>query len=646
MNFTPAIVIDYLMGSGLAATLLITLSTSLALGWQAWRLGGNRAAEYLCLTAASLLACSAITLPYLAFGAITGTNSAMWSGPLDRFAGTVLLVTLALALTTTQSTPRIRIGLLVVLGLAAIGWSTWAGVWAELYRTNPARFATSDPSGLSAIWDLALAGAAAALTFVLWRRPKRPPTWLLATVGLLALGALLDALYPLSFTAAVWTRLGTLCAALVLTTTSVSAPWAAGTRESAASIAARRLRKIVRGGGAEFGDRSAGAMVGAGLLTPDAAAGARVPTHLVRAETIAVAELRSRVADLDRRLVEQARVANDARMVANLFNSSIERLPIPLVVLDPVGRVLASSPSAGRRLHIALDVGASLPALMQPTVADSVARALREVKTKGRTQLEVEVSGTKRALELQALVDERGGHAGSLLLVDPVVGIPERAGEIVPSLVEALRGPVRSLMAFSSLATGTHRLPEADIENHFAILNSTLRRLDVLLANLCTALEIEEGTPAPHRPGAIADVADVLRACVERAQPQFSERDGELGLSVDGWLPPALVDTQVLAQIVDNLLTNAAACSPYGSRTILRATIDRSSDHRSNVRIRIDYRDRGTADSGGESQSSIAARPALLIARILTERARCGWREGVDDDGGARVEVRIPAKVA
>lgn len=646
MNFALTAVIEFLTGNGVVATLLITLSTALALGWHAWRRDGSHAAEYLCLAAIGLLVYSTIPLPYMAYAALTGTDPAIWSGPLDRFAATLLLVTLALTLATSSETPRRRAGLLGVLGLAAIGWSAWAGVWADLYRADPARFATHDPTALSPIWDLALAGAAVMLGISLLRRPLRPPAWLVTSIGLFALGALLDAIVPLRPTAAVWTHAGTLGAALTLTATALVAPWGVRGQESTASTASRRLRRIVRSAGADVEARTPDLPIGDTLVALDPTPGAGVPAHLTRAEANVLTELRERVGILDRRLVEQTRATNEARAAATLFGSSLKRLPIGLVVVDAAGRVLAANPSAERRLRVTLDTGASLPARLSQPAADPLARALHDVKTSGRTKFEIDVSGLRRTLEIQSLVDDRGVHAGAIVLIDPGDVVAERAGEIIPPLVDAIRGPVRGLMAFSSLITGTHRLPEAELQSQFGLFTSHLRYLEVMLSDLCTALEIEEGAP-PHRPGAIADVADVLRACVERSQPQFGEKAVDLALAVEGWLPPALVDTQVLAQIVDNLLTNAANHSPYGSRATLRATLDRSDEHRWNVRVRLDYRDRGTAEVTGGGASSTPVRPALLIARVLTERANCVWREEVvDDDGGARIEVNIPAKVA
>ena len=646
MNLAPATVIDFFTGSGLAATLLVTFTLSLSLGWYSWQRGRSRAAEYLCLTSASLLVCSTIPLPYMVYGAVTGTDSGLWSGPLDRFACTVLLITLALTLTSSFGTPRWRTGLLAVLAVAALGWSAWAGVWADLYRANPAYFSTHDPTGLSMVWDLALATGAAAFAIVLWKRPERPPTWLVTCIGLLAIGALLDGIVPLRVTEAVWTRIGTLGAALVLTSTSVTAPWAVETRESAAAVAAKRLRRIVRSETKSLRGKSLTAEPVAVDRPNEARDQVRVPTYLARAEAEAVADLRDRIGTLDAQLAEATRESSDARAALEMYSGSLERLPIGLVVLDPVGRVIISNPEAERRLGVSLDVGASMPTRLQPSVADSLSRALRAVRTTGRARLEADIAGARRAFELQALLDERGALSGSLLIIDPGDGVIARAGELVPSLVEALRGPVRSLLAFSTVVTGTPRLPEADIERHFAVIDSTLRNLDVLLGDLCTVLEIEQGAPAPNRPGAIADVADVLRSCVEKAQPQLKGKDIDVALKVDGWLPPALVDTQVLGQIIDNLLTNAAACSPYGSRATLWATIVVSGGGRPSVRVRLDYRDRGTATSTDRDERVTAARPALMIARVLTERASCTWREGVDENGGARVEVRIPARVA
>lgn len=641
--------IDFLTGSGLVTLLLVTLSTTLALGWTAWRGGGNRASEMVCATATAMLIATVLSVPYLAFGAITGADAAIWTGPLDRIASTCMLVILALALVSRHASQHLRLALVGILGLAAVAWSSWAMTWADLYRASPRRFAGGDPTGLAPIWDLALAAGAVALLVVLWKQTERPPSWMAAIIGILALGALLDAMAPSGATAALWMRLGRLVSALLLAAVAFSAPWHAEARGSTASVAARRLRAMAGVERAVPAARPDQRPTPYGVRIPasPSPAGEGAPAHLAKAESETIAALRSRIRDLDRRVVQHAHSANDARMAARLCSASIERLPLAMAVLDPVGRVLAHNPSAERRLRTRFEVGTSLPARLPAAAGDAIARCLREVRLHGRAEVGIEIEGATRSVELQALLDERGAHAGSLLLVDPVAGVSERAGELVPPIVEAVRGPIRSLMAFSSIVTSGHRISEAEIASRIASLDTTLRRLDVLLGDLCTALEIEQGASPAERPGTTADVADVLRGCVERAQPLYAEKRVDLALAVDGWLPPAHVDTQVLAQIVDNLLANAAACSPHGSRTTLRATLDRSADARPNVRVRLDYRDRGRAAAAEvPDRSSDTARPGLLIARILTERSRCLWSEGVGDDGGTKVELTIPTRVA
>lgn len=152
--------------------------------WAWWRALSEPDRRGLVALAAGLAATAA---PHLAFppaAASIGANEAAWGPPLDRLASTAGLIGIAL-LAGAGRGRRAALGLAAAGAAAAAAWLAW--IAASL---------AARPVGTGAVvaWDLGLVGLAALVVAGLARDPRGAPPWLLAAVGVLAVGSAWDAL--------------------------------------------------------------------------------------------------------------------------------------------------------------------------------------------------------------------------------------------------------------------------------------------------------------------------------------------------------------------------------------------------------------------------------------------------------------------
>src|SRR5208283_3907304 len=112
---------------------------------------------------------------------------------------------------------------------------------------------------------------------------------------------------------------------------------------------------------------------------------------------------------------------------------------------------------------------------------------------------------------------------------------------LLASLSHDLRTPLASITgAVTSLLQLGDKIPPPD-------------RRDRLVANLLDMSRIESGALAPRRE--LVDVAEVVRGAIERCRKVFPRK--EIAVSVARDLPPIRGDSNLLGQVLFNLLDNA-----------------------------------------------------------------------------------------
>jgi len=109
----------------------------------------------------------------------------LWAAPLDRLASAVGLACLGLMAVPPRAR-ALRASFLVAALASAIGWLGWLAM-------QPVAAAAPPPQATAA-WDVGLAVLGALAAAALSRGPWPAPRWMVATVGVLAAGSLVDAL--------------------------------------------------------------------------------------------------------------------------------------------------------------------------------------------------------------------------------------------------------------------------------------------------------------------------------------------------------------------------------------------------------------------------------------------------------------------
>ncbi len=198
--------VDFALSSGPAIVLSLGLPILLLAIWRARpdRPTEHPNLDYLGLAVTSLLVVALLQLPFWLYLERYVADAIRYVAPLDRLFTTVLLAALAVALTGSVGARRWRSAMIGCLAAATLAWAGWAPIWASEMAAVPPTL--SDPTGIARPWDFALAALAFAFAAVLAARKSRPPAWVFAVPGILAVGSLLDALGPAPVTGAVGAR--------------------------------------------------------------------------------------------------------------------------------------------------------------------------------------------------------------------------------------------------------------------------------------------------------------------------------------------------------------------------------------------------------------------------------------------------------
>jgi len=140
--------------------------------------------------------------------------------------------------------------------------------------------------------------------------------------------------------------------------------------------------------------------------------------------------------------------------------------------------------------------------------------------------------------------------------------------DFVSMVSHELRTPLGLIKGYvGTLLRRDAPLDEATREEFLQVIDEETDRLTELVTNLLDMSRIEAGTlRVDRRP---TPLARLLADCADRLRAR--EPDRALYLDVPSALPPVLADERRIAQVVDNLLTNAVRYSPEATPIVLGA---------------------------------------------------------------------------
>jgi signal transduction histidine kinase len=213
-------------------------------------------------------------------------------------------------------------------------------------------------------------------------------------------------------------------------------------------------------------------------------------------------------------------------------------------------------------------------------------------------------------------------------------------GERVAEIVHEIRNPLVSVKTFLQLLPDRAHDPEFR-QSFFEVAGEELRRVERLLD-----VVLEHARPAEAGAGdACAPVAPTLAALARLVSHGAARAGVELEVDAADALPDAAIGVDALRQVVLNLLSNALAVSPAGTRVRLAA-------HERGTALEIDVEDAGPGVPPALRErifepffSTRADRPGglgLAISKRIVEEA--GGSIAVEDapGGGSRFRVSLP----
>lgn len=183
--------------------------------------------------------------------------------------------------------------------------------------------------------------------------------------------------------------------------------------------------------------------------------------------------------------------------------------------------------------------------------------------------------------------------------------------EFIALVSHELRTPLTSIYGYVDVLREDDSLPDR-ARSQLEVVFRNAERLDRLVDDLLD--EVQHASGQIRLEVSEVDLAAVVRDCLTAAFPTAAEADVELGWD----LPEALVvygDRQRLAQVVDNLLSNALKYTPAGGQAEVVLTTDHAGESRWAV-LRI--RDAGIGIATGDQEQLFTR---FYRTREATDRA-------------------------
>jgi NtrC-family two-component system sensor histidine kinase KinB len=328
------------------------------------------------------------------------------------------------------------------------------------------------------------------------------------------------------------------------------------------------------------------------------------------------------------------------------YELAMEQMPWGVLLIDAQDKVVAGNAVAAQLLHTdRIPIGhEAADVFPDPPRALYALRSLAELAVADSTPQHVLFEQDRLRAEIHPLSYPVSGYIGAIALLHRQTTIPgPNAARLMPNITSGLKAPMASIAGYCDLVR-RGAVKEDQVDRLMGRIDANLSRLRTMLANLMTAVEYDEEAEA--RPSAAVDVAEAIRAAVERSRAQFEEKGVQLEVDIGTPIPPASVDPRALARILDNLLMSGAQRSPQGARVMLRAQLTEPAQGRKEIAVSIS--DAGPALAGSllgaiELDAGRGEAVGLSIARLLAEHQGArAWAES--DPRGTHFHLRLPIR--
>jgi signal transduction histidine kinase len=179
------------------------------------------------------------------------------------------------------------------------------------------------------------------------------------------------------------------------------------------------------------------------------------------------------------------------------------------------------------------------------------------------------VRAVERARRSERIARREAEQAQQLLSYqnEQLVEIDTLKDEFVSSVSHELRTPLTSISGYVELLLEDE--PDEEKRGYLAIVDRNAHRLLGLVSDLLFTARLQEGRLELER--AEVDLTELVRHAVDSARPRAESSSVELAVDADA-VPPLLGEPVRLAQLLDNLVSNAIKFTPAGGRVTVRLT--------------------------------------------------------------------------
>jgi signal transduction histidine kinase len=323
--------------------------------------------------------------------------------------------------------------------------------------------------------------------------------------------------------------------------------------------------------------------------------------------------------------------------------------PAGALELDQDYRAVAIS-IAGARNRLILILGVAFlvlylclfPILRQVTAQLAARnRELRDRAADRERMLEAERAARAEAESIQRLLGEQN---------DRLRQLDRMKDEFVSLVSHELRTPLTSIRGYVELLLDERSGMSAEGRNYLSVVDRNSERLLELVGDLLFLAQVDAGKLAIELED--VDLVQVVRDSVAVSRPLADARSVELDTTLER-VPVLSGDPARLAQVLDNLVSNAIKFTPGGGRVSIRLDADEE-------RVVLEVADTGLGIAAAEQsrlferffRSSRATENAipgtglgLSITKAIVERHGGRITVTSEEDEGTTVRVELPLAV-
>ncbi len=273
----------------------------------------------------------------------------------------------------------------------------------------------------------------------------------------------------------------------------------------------------------------------------------------------------------------------------------VERLPIPVLLIGPGGRIERANPAARAFLGLGAERGLLSTVLRQPRVLEAVSVALRgergatvEYSTVAPLEshvrafiepIRLDVTGPMPFRAMMVLADDTSSKRAERMRAD-----------FLANASHELRTPLASLSGFIETLNGPARDDEEARERFLGIMQVQTDRMRRLINDLLSLSRVEMNEHVP--PTGDVDLSLLVQEVVESLSPVALRRSIKLSIGQCDTKTVVRGDRDQLFEVVENLLGNAIKYSSDEAEVCVCVYHDRTRDSAEQAHERL------TPDSG------------------------------------------------